>query len=476
MAISEVTLETTFDGWKEITNQIITALGDSTALSTTDKSNVVVAINEVLLKLGTIASLTTADKTNAVAAINEVLLKLGNIATLSTSEKTNTVGAINEVVTSVGTLSSLTTTIKTSLVNAVNEVQGELTTGLSDVGNDLGDKNTLSTTEKGTFVGAINEIVGSIGDLTSLTTTDKTSIVAAIIEVVASIVTTNTRIDTEVGTLSSLTTNDKASAVAALIEVVASIGALSSLATTAKGSVVAAINEVNNNQVKKSFIPVENREINYGRFSDALELSRVLTTFDATQTNTLLPFNAAVMTEGDRFLDDNSDHGGAGGTLGTDMSLLVTALFNAGRTDAQNGYEFYIMNITAGGSTGSPLLFNAINYYPVVTTADQIIGAIGSTVTWQGWVRLKTLVNGGDVGAVFGDSTVTTYVDGVEVADQSQLIVSDGWVHLRQTTVLANEFMKFFPLIKANVGDVIQVALPSLYAADIDNGMHLGVM
>ena len=77
-------------------------------LTTTDKSNLVAAINEVLQTLinttGDLDDLTTTDKSNLVAAINEVLQTLinttGDLNDLDTTDKSNLVAAINEEVSS----------------------------------------------------------------------------------------------------------------------------------------------------------------------------------------------------------------------------------------------------------------------------------------------------------------------------------------------------------------------------------------
>ena len=50
-------------------------------------------------RVGTLSSLTTTAKTNAVVAINEVNGKVGTLSSLTTSTKTDTVSAINELVT-----------------------------------------------------------------------------------------------------------------------------------------------------------------------------------------------------------------------------------------------------------------------------------------------------------------------------------------------------------------------------------------
>ena len=103
-------------------------------LTTTDKSNLVAAINEVatevLGKIGDLADLNTTDKSNLVAALNEVLATLtsttGDPADLDTTDKSNLVAAINEVLATLtsttGDLADLTTTDTTNLVAAINEV------------------------------------------------------------------------------------------------------------------------------------------------------------------------------------------------------------------------------------------------------------------------------------------------------------------------------------------------------------------
>lgn len=93
---------------------------------------------------GNLANLVTSDKTNLVAAINEVSdaldseitdreTKQGDLTTLNTTDKTNLVGAINEEYTyahnsvniindRTGWLADLNTTDKSNLVAAINEV------------------------------------------------------------------------------------------------------------------------------------------------------------------------------------------------------------------------------------------------------------------------------------------------------------------------------------------------------------------
>lgn len=445
MAITQVTINTKFGEWKDITNAIIDAVGDNDSLSTTAKSSLVAAINEVLSNVGDITTLSTTDKASVVAAVNEVLGQLGDISSLdgSFSSITNTVAALNNLVIRIGDLTALNTTANTNLVSAVNEVNTALATGLQAVADDLGDKSSLTTTDQTNLVAAINEIDGLVGDLSTLTTTEQSNLVGALNEVAA-------KLDADVGNKANLNTTDKT-------------------------NMVAAINELEAAQLTRDLVPVENLLTNHGRYS--AETTKVLTTFDSSMFQ-MTAFNAAVLGEGDRFLDDNSNYGGSGGSLGTDMGSLMTAIQAAGRADNRNGYEFYICDITAGGGTGDPETFSSQNYHPIVEGADAFLGPIGSVVTFQCWLRLKTVADEPTFGGILlGDSAnVTTYVDGVAAAQQSILAVAGGWVHLRQTFVLTNEFKKFFPAIYANNGDVVQIALPVLYNADVNNGIHVGVM
>lgn len=87
-------------------------------------------INNVIAMIGNLNDLDTTDKTDIVSALNEVLTTsnnlVGNLSNLDTTDKTNVVSAINEVLETmsnlVGSLNNLTTTNKTNVVSAINEV------------------------------------------------------------------------------------------------------------------------------------------------------------------------------------------------------------------------------------------------------------------------------------------------------------------------------------------------------------------
>ena len=114
---------------------------------------------------------------------------IGTLSNLETSNKSDLVSAINEVnsesttnTQNIGNLSNLTTESNTSLVSAINEVDAEADTNNQNIGTMV----NLETTVKTSLVGAINEVnskTNGIGNLSSLQTANKTSVVNAINEV-----------------------------------------------------------------------------------------------------------------------------------------------------------------------------------------------------------------------------------------------------------------------------------------------------
>ena len=96
---------------------------------------------------GSLSDLETTDKTNLVSAINELntdmstnTSNIGDLTSLDTTEKSNLVGAINEVntkagnnATNIGTLSNLNTTEKSNLVGSINEISNAAVYSLNEI-------------------------------------------------------------------------------------------------------------------------------------------------------------------------------------------------------------------------------------------------------------------------------------------------------------------------------------------------------
>ena len=124
--------------------------------------------------IGSLQDLTTTDKTDIVSAINEVNASIGDVP-------------------AIGDLDDLTTTAKTDLVSAINEVNGKANTNTTNITtntNAIGDLTDLTTTATTDLVSAVNEVnttatnaSDDIGDLTDLTTTATTDLVSAVNEV-----------------------------------------------------------------------------------------------------------------------------------------------------------------------------------------------------------------------------------------------------------------------------------------------------
>ena len=178
--------------------ELVAVVGALSNLTTTEKTNIVAAINEVVTSVsneasaraaadGDLATLTTEAKGNLVAAINEVDANVdaevlratgveGNLATLTTDAKGNLVAAINEVDAAVdaealaraaadGDLAALTTDAKGNLVAAINEVDAHIDAEVLRATGVEGDLATLTTTSKTSLVGAINEVDGNVDAL-----------------------------------------------------------------------------------------------------------------------------------------------------------------------------------------------------------------------------------------------------------------------------------------------------------------------
>ena len=138
--------------------------GNYIGATNTIGSDLVALDNQVKVNadaIGTLTNLTTTEKTNLVGAVNEVK----GAADAAQTKANDAFTQANTNKASIGTLSSLTTTEKTNLVGAVNEVKGTADTalGLANTNKDnIGTLTNLTTTEKGNLVGAINEVKGSV--------------------------------------------------------------------------------------------------------------------------------------------------------------------------------------------------------------------------------------------------------------------------------------------------------------------------
>ena len=95
MAINNVTLSTKFLQWKDITNDIITSVGDTDLLTTT-ATDLTSGINELDALQGN-DSFVGLTSTTLTGAVNELRAELGDITALTSPVTTDSVLAINSV-------------------------------------------------------------------------------------------------------------------------------------------------------------------------------------------------------------------------------------------------------------------------------------------------------------------------------------------------------------------------------------------
>lgn len=181
--------------------------------------------------------------------VDAVEAKVGDISKLTTTAKTNTVVAINELVTGLGT----TNTNVSGLDTRVKKVEDSVASLLGDIIDDTAASTTKTYSSskiedvvtaakqavKDDLLGGAGEAYDTLKELSDLIETNKSAI-----EALETIAGGAVRYDQDQST--TLTTEQKTQARTNIgAAASAEMGAVTDLATTAKNTVVAAINEVN---------------------------------------------------------------------------------------------------------------------------------------------------------------------------------------------------------------------------------------
>lgn len=114
-----------------------TAIGDITKLSTTDKSNLVKAINELKTEVAALTGGSTGGITDMIEAVT------GDLTTLTTNAKNTLVAAINELDDAIDTNKTAaeikieTTTTTSGMLKSYTVKQGTKTVGVIDIPKDM---------------------------------------------------------------------------------------------------------------------------------------------------------------------------------------------------------------------------------------------------------------------------------------------------------------------------------------------------
>jgi len=328
--------------------------------------------------------------------------------------------------------------------------------------------NTSLSTSATTLTTAINELYADININSGNITTTNTNLgsLGSLSTPAIDFVTAINYNDNRIGDLTSLPDNP----VNVALEL-AKIGQITNLTTIDKSDTVSAINELQSSLsvLTPSNLNHNNLEVNHGRFMVETILSPASPTLDTGIFNT---FNSSTIIADDKFIDDNPTNG----TVGTNMTTLLSKLSTNGRTQTAFGYEFYIIKLQSGGGTSNQITVNATNYYPQSVNNNIYLGKIGHKVTWQGYIKNDDVVNNVIIGDIT-NTNIKTYIDNVLQVASYELSNATGWVHVRQILTLADkEYENIFPSIySVGAGTDILISLSALFEGDV-NIEHLGLL
>ncbi len=174
--------------------------------------------------------------------------------------------------------------------------------------------------------------------------------------------------------------------------------------------------------------------------------------FDADNGLFKLPINGATLSDGGKFINDNSVYGGANGALHADVISLLEAM---GRDDKRYGVEFFLSKITAGAGTtlASTGLDGTVRY---LTTENKLILNLVNT-------RLCCWIN------VISGSVHSAQLDYIEgVATQARTTIpAGGWRKVSFNVSPETGFETTFPQLYATQGAEIKIALPYLHTDEL---------
>lgn len=213
-------LNDAFDGLGQNVDTLVSAVGTLSSLQTTNKTNLVSAINELANRTPTSEPTTNTVDNEAREALAQLTVAIGNLSNLKTEDKTTIVSAINELLTKINSFTGSDIskdeldeafgevweallavekvigipdnleTNATNLVEAINEVLNKIP---AEVGDGVDTEARASIEALNETVSALNDNVSNIsdsvsnmndvlGDIDELQTTNKASIVAALNE------------------------------------------------------------------------------------------------------------------------------------------------------------------------------------------------------------------------------------------------------------------------------------------------------
>lgn len=186
----------------------------------------------------------------------------------------------------------------------------------------------------------------------------------------------------------------------------------------------------------------------------------------------LVPYNGATLTGHGKFIFNNTDYGGSGGTMNADVKGLIDKIRAADRR--RWGVEFWVAALTKGAATAGAISAGGTTYYETLFQAQTPRLPVA---TVHLYLRAKT----GNV--VVRNDGQDIFLDGVKQTAGAHAVITPamGWQAVRLVDRIPpyNSFgytPAHFDLYQAAQNDVALIALPSLMQGDIVIDPNIGII
>lgn len=157
-----------------------------------------------------------------------------------------------------------------------------------------------------------------------------------------------------------------------------------------------------------------------GRFAGSPE-PQMATAVGFTAPAYFSAVNGSSFAAGPKFIFDNATYGGAAAALHPDVDALVTKLKDVTNLAWRRyGVEFYLLQVTAGSGTATPLTVGATTYYLCMANPNAPVPA-------QMTINFHLLVKSGSLALFYDSSESTLHLDGTPYTSHQVLTPEDGW-------------------------------------------------
>ncbi|KSH06961.1 hypothetical protein ACSESX_00690 [Pseudomonas aeruginosa] len=208
-----------------------------------------------------------------------------------------------------------------------------------------------------------------------------------------------------------------------------------------------------------------------GRFAGII--NPLILRFTGSFSSTFLsPWNGATITDGGKYIYDNTTNGGTAGNINQRVQDLLVAMGRPSGSLARYGVEFYTALVTAGpnATTGSSGLDGTTRYLQMTNVSRALFIADGWSTAVM-WVRAET----GSLHFMPAGVPTTDYriwLNGEPVLPGQVLTPADGWKHVRLSKRSAQGYDNGFPYFYMTLGGVAAMACPAFFGGLVDPGIH----